>query len=244
MVRWQYARLVQVREKRTVYETPADPAQWRLKGTTEGRRPTNLDAEPCHGKNLTYREFDVFKMVVITELHELCCTSCRRHPYRTSPHPLIPAKQSANHENCCSRPPMDTTPPTDFRWRGEVRSREVTTRVVTFEDVAAEMWTVATALVEPNGTRTELEHLRGDEPAADPGTRTRFGDRLVLARTGPTIAEQAADTAHRELNRLGAAGWELVTEEVRNGIFGPEAGTPDSSDWIQRTFWLRRPSEE
>ncbi|GLY50384.1 hypothetical protein [Lentzea sp. NBRC 102530] len=137
-------------------------------------------------------------------------------------------EEARAHERCCSWAPTDTK-----------RKRVVAVRRETFQDMSSMMWTVTTSLTGPDGTKTELQPVLTQPPADNEQNRVALGDRFVPAK-GLTVADLATEIVHRELNVLGDDGWELFDQQVRNGIFGPEAGAADSSDWIQRTFWLRR----
>ncbi|WP_370964790.1 hypothetical protein [Amycolatopsis sp. cg9] len=240
MTRWQYSRLVQVRRWQTFYDSEADPALWPMVESVDERRPSRLDGtESCTGINRRISDnVTATRRVVMTELHESCCATCRAHPRAGMQNST--ERDSAEHENCCGWRPVRTPP--SFAVTGS--ERLVTVRRQTFEDVVTTAWTVATTLVDQAGERTELELVVDNEPAeVDPALRQPLAGKYILPLDRATLAERAADVAQRALNRLGTEGWELSTEEIRNGIFSPQPGSAETSDWLQRTFWLRRPTE-
>jgi hypothetical protein len=59
---------------------------------------------------------------------------------------------------------------------------------------------------------------------------------------GQAIPTPTSDVV-RELNRLGAEGWEITGLEIYNGVF--HSGLVQSkANWIERKFWLKRNREE
>jgi hypothetical protein len=156
-------------------------------------------------------------------------------------------QEAAQHVNCCSWPPEFPKPAKQSAQSSPPKPdppRRVMVRRETFTDASALLWTVTTHFVLPDGVRDQLAAVIGTEPEYNPKARTALGGKFVESCPGETISEQAALTAQHELNRLGTDGWELTGEELRNGIFPQASGTEETSDWIQRTFWLRRSASD